>query len=292
MLMEDPHIHWGMTDEQLATEPLVYRADLFRGQVVLLSGGGGGFGRAMAYVLTRLGADVAICGRRTERLERTAAGIRTRLGREVLCLPMTIRDPEQVAASIAAVIGKFGRLDLLVNNAGGQFPQPAIDYSVKGWNAVIDTNLNGTWHMMQHAARHWREHNSPGTIVNIVAGVERGMPQIAHSCAARAGVIYLSKSVAVEWAPLGIRVNCLAAGAIASDGLDSYEPAVAEDFRVSNPMLRLGDVLDIAQGVVYLAAASGRYITGEVLHIDGGRQMWGDDWPGGIPEHFRRDRGP
>lgn len=111
---------------------------------MLVSGGGGGFGRAMAYVLTRLGADVAICGRRAERLERTAAGIRTRLGREVLCLPMTIRDPEQVATSIAAVIGKFGRLDLLINNEGGQFPQPAIDYSVKGWNAVIDTNLNGT----------------------------------------------------------------------------------------------------------------------------------------------------
>jgi NAD(P)-dependent dehydrogenase (short-subunit alcohol dehydrogenase family) len=140
---------------------------------------------------------------------------------------------------------------------------------------------------MQTAARYWRDATAPGSIVNIVAGVERGMPQIAHSCAARAGVIYLSKTVAVEWAPIHVRVNCVAAGAIASAGLDVYERAVAEDFRLSNPMLRLGDVLDIAQSVVYLAAASGKYITGEVLHVDGGRQMWGEDWPGGMPEYFR-----
>ena len=286
--MPDTAANWGMTEDQLAREPLVFRDDLLKGKVVLLSGGGGGFGRAMAYVLVRLGAELAICGRRADKLERTAGGIRERLGRDVLCCPMTIRDPLQVVRLFDKVAGRFGRLDVLVNNAGGQFPQPAIDYSVKGWNAVIDTNLNGTWHMMQRAAQHWRDSGTPGSIVNIVAGVERGMPQIAHSCAARAGVIYLSKSVAVEWAPLGIRVNCIAPGAIASDGLDAYDPEVARQFRVSNPMLRLGDVLDIAQGVVYLSATSANYVTGEVLHIDGGRQMWGEDWPAGIPEHFRR----
>lgn len=289
--MRDADERWGMTEEQLAHEPLVFREGLLDGQVVLLSGGGGGFGRAMAYVLVRLGAELVICGRRADKLERTAAGIRERLGREVLCCPMTIRDPAQVAALFDTALGRFGRLDVLVNNAGGQFPQAAIDYSVKGWNAVIDTNLNGTWYMMQQAARHWRDSDTPGSIVNIVAGVERGMPQIAHTCAARAGVIYLSKSVAVEWAPHGIRVNCLAAGAIASDGLDAYEPEVADHFRVSNPMLRLGDVFDVAQGVVYLSAASGKYVTGEVLHVDGGRQMWGEDWPAGIPDYFRRHGG-
>jgi NAD(P)-dependent dehydrogenase (short-subunit alcohol dehydrogenase family) len=282
---------WSLTDEQLAQAPLVFREGLLEGQVVLVSGGGGGFGRAMAYVFARLGARVAICGRRPERLQRTADGIRHHLGLEVFCRSMTIRDPAQVAGLFADVVGHHGRLDILVNNAGGQFPQAALDYSVKGWHAVIDTNLNGTWYMMQQAARHWRDAGAAGSIINIVAGVERGMPQIAHSCAARAGVIYLSKSVAVEWAPLAIRVNCIAAGAIASDGLDVYEPAVAESFRVSNPMLKLGDVLDIAQGAAYLAAPSARYVTGEVLHIDGGRQMWGEDWPGGIPEAFRRDAG-
>ena len=289
--MQDTTERWGMTEEQLAREPLVFRDGLLDGQVVLLSGGGGGFGRAMAYVLVRLGAELVICGRRADKLERTAAGIRERLGREVLCCPMTIRDPAQVGTLFGRTLDRFGRLDLLVNNAGGQFPQAAIDYSVKGWNAVIDTNLNGTWYMMQQAARHWRDSGAAGSIVNIVAGVERGMPQIAHSCAARAGVIHLSKSVAVEWAPHRIRVNCIAAGAIASDGLDVYEPEVAEHCRVSNPLLQLGDVLDIAQGVVYLSATSGKYVTGEVLHIDGGRQMWGEDWPGGIPEYFRRHGG-
>jgi citronellol/citronellal dehydrogenase len=280
---------WGLTDEQLALDPLVFRDDLLKDQVILLSGGGGGFGRAMAYVLVRLGAKVAICGRRAEKLEATAAGIRRLLGREILCCPMTIRDPTQVAQLMTDVVRHFGRLDVLINNAGGQYPQAAIDFSIKGWNAVIDTNLNGTWYMMQSAARHWRDAAQPGAIVNIVAGVERGMPQIAHTCAARAGVIYLSKSVAVEWAPSNIRVNCVAAGAIASGGLNVYDRAVAESFRLSNPLLRLGDVLDIAQAVVYLAAPSGKYVTGEVLHVDGGRQMWGEDWPGGMPEYFRRD---
>ncbi len=108
---------------------------------------------------------------------------------------MTIRDPQQVDALIDEIWKRYGRLDVLVNNGGGQFPQAAIDFSVKGWNAVIDTNLNGTWYMMQSAARHWRERKSAGSIVNIVAVVNRGMPQVAHTCAARAGVIYLSKSL-------------------------------------------------------------------------------------------------
>jgi NAD(P)-dependent dehydrogenase (short-subunit alcohol dehydrogenase family) len=127
----------------------------------------------------------------------------------------------------------------------------------------------------------------PGSIVNIVAVVNRGMPQVAHTAAARAGVIYLSKSVSIEWAPLNIRVNCLAPGSIATDGLNVYPREAAEAFSVSNPMKRLGDVMDIAQGVVYLASSTGKFITGEVLTVDGGRQNWGEDWPGGIPDYFR-----
>jgi NAD(P)-dependent dehydrogenase (short-subunit alcohol dehydrogenase family) len=201
---------------------------------------------------------------------------------------MTIRDPAQVEALIAATWEKFGRLDVLVNNGGGQFPQAALEYTVKGWNAVIDTNLNGTWYMMQSAAKQWRDRGSPGSIVNIVAVVSRGMPQVAHTCAARAGVIYLSKTLATEWAPLNIRVNCLAPGSIATEGLNVYPRAAAEAFKQSNPMLKLGDVFDIAHGTVYLAAPqTGSFITGELLAIDGGRQQWGEDWPGGIPEYFR-----
>ena len=110
----------------------------------------------------------------------------------------TIRDAEDVDRMHGEIWERFGRVDHLVNNAGGQFPQAAIDFSVKGWNAVIDTNLNGSWYMMQAAARRWRDHGGPGSIVNIVAVVGRGLPGVAHTCAARAGVIHLSKTVAID----------------------------------------------------------------------------------------------
>lgn len=280
--------HWGFTDEELATQPHAFRDDLLAGQVCLVSGGGSGLGRAMAYLFTRLGAEVMICGRREERLAETASGIRRLLGREIGTRAMTIRDPEQVNSLVAETVDRYGRLDLLVNNGGGQFPQAAIDFSVKGWNAVIDTNLNGTWWMMQAAARHWRDAGKPGSIVNIVANVWRGMPQVAHTAAARAGVIYLSKSVAVEWAPLGIRVNCVSPGSIATEGLNVYPPGAAEAFGNANPLRRYGDSYDIAQSVVHVGSpVTGKFMTGEVLVVDGGNQMWGDVWPGNIPDWFK-----
>ncbi len=228
-----------------------------------------------------------ICGRRAEKLEETASGIRRLLGREVGTHAMTIRDPEQVEAMMAVAFDRYGRLDAVVNNSGGQFPQAAIDFSVKGWNAVIDTNLNGTWYMMQAAARQWRDRGQSGNIVNIVATIARGMPQVAHTCAARAGVIYLSKTVATEWAPLGIRVNCVAPGSIATEGLNVYPDGVPERFALTNPMKRFGDVLDVAEAVVYVGADSGKFVTGEVLVVDGGHSSWGDtEWPGGRPAYF------
>ena len=279
--------HWGFTDDEIASLPLAYREDLLEGSVCVVSGGGSGIGRACAYVLARLGAEVVICGRRAEKLEETAAGIAKHVGKTVMTQAMTIRDPAQVEQLMDEVWRRYGRLDTLVNSAGGQFPQAAIDFSVKGWNAVVDTNLNGTWYMMQTAARRWRDHSTAGSIVNIVAVISRGNPQVAHTAAARAGVIYLSKSLSVEWAPLQIRVNCIAPGSIGTEGLNVYPREAAESFIYSNPMKRLGDVLDIAQGVVYLSAPTGKFVTGEVLTIDGGRQNWGEDWPAGIPDYFR-----
>ena len=278
---------WGLTDEELATRPTVFRPDLLAGKVYVVSGGGSGIGRGITYLLARLGGDVMICGRRADKLEETAGGIRKLLGREIATHAMTIRDPEQVEGMIAATFERFGRLDVLVNNSGGQFPQAAIDFSVKGWNAVIDTNLNGTWYMMQAAARQWRDRGQSGNIVNIVATIWRGMPQVAHTCAARAGVIYLSKTVATEWAPLGIRVNCIAPGAIATEGLNVYPDGVPERFATTNPLKRMGDVQDIAEAVVYVAADSGKFVTGEVIVVDGGHSTWGDtEWPGGRPDYF------
>ncbi|PCH71973.1 MAG: short-chain dehydrogenase [Rhodobacteraceae bacterium] len=277
---------FGFDEERLRTEPTVFAPDLFKGQVAVVSGGGGGLGRAIATLFARHGADLAICGRNPEKLEQTAEFLRG-FGGKVLTQQMTIRDPEQVRAFIDRVHSEFGRLDILVNNAGGQFPQAALDFTVKGWNAVIDTNLNGTWWMMQSTARKWVETGQSGNIINIVASIWRGMPGIAHTVAARAGVIYLSKTVAVEWAPINIRVNCVAPGCCESTGFGNYPPEGSATFLESNPMLCTGDEWDVAQGVGYMAAPSGKFITGEVLTIDGGQQMWGDPWPTGRPDYFK-----
>jgi NAD(P)-dependent dehydrogenase (short-subunit alcohol dehydrogenase family) len=287
--MADDKRVFGFSDEQLAKLELSWRPGLFDGRVVLVSGGGSGLGKAIAYQFGRLGAKLVICGRKAEALEGTAQGMR-RLGIDCLVRPMTIRDPEQVAALFEAVWSRYGRLDVLVNNAGGQFAQPAIDFSVKGWNAVIDTNLNGTWYMMQAAARRWRDAAMPGCIVNIVAVVERGLTGIAHTAAARAGVIYLSKTLAVEWAPLGIRINNVAPGTIATEGMNVYPEDARAEFDRSHPMMRFGDAQDVADACCYLAGPSGKFITGELLAVDGGFQMWGEQWTAGRPDYFKLKR--
>ena len=278
---------WGFTDEQLAEHPLVFAPDLFAGKVFVVSGGGSGIGKATAFMLARLGAKVMICSRTEEKLVAVAESIKTHLDVDIGYHAMSIRRPEQVEALMDATWARFGGLDVLVNNGGGQFAQDAIDFSVKGWNAVIDTNLNGTWYMMQSAAKRWRDEGKPGHIINVVAVIHRGMPQVAHTCAARAGVIYLSKTVSTEWAPLDIQVNCVAPGSIATTGLNVYKPEVAEMFQYANPMHEFGDSLDIAQAIAYLAAPSGKFITGEVLTVDGGAQQHGENWSAGIPDYFK-----
>jgi citronellol/citronellal dehydrogenase len=284
--MEVQKTRFGFSDEELKALPTVYRADLFSGKTVVVSGGGSGFGKAIACLLARLGANVAICGRNEEKLAATVSLLES-MGAQVFSRSLTIRDPDQVDGFIEAVWDKFGTLDVLVNNAGGQFPQMALDFKVKGWNAVIDTNLNGTWYMMQSAARQWVERKTPGSIVNIIADIWRGMPGIAHTCAARAGVAYLSKSVAVEWAPHRIRVNCVAPGVCETSGFAQYPPEGLKTYPGANPMLHVGDAHDIAEAVAYLASPGAKFITGEVLTVDGGEQLWGDPWPPGRPDYFQ-----
>jgi citronellol/citronellal dehydrogenase len=266
----------------------VFREGLFKNKVVLISGAGTGIGKAAAEQFARLGASLVICARNAERLEAAAADLR-QLGAKVLARPMTIRDPQAVSELMDEAWKEFGRLDVLVNNAGGQFATPAIDIKPKGWLAVVDTNLNGTWYMMQAAAQRWREHAQPGNIINIVAVVWRGLPQVAHTCAARAGVIYLSKTVAVEWAPHRIRVNCLAPGTIATDAFNYYSAAGQASFQQANPMKHAGEVADCTEAISYLASDASKYITGEVLNVDGGQQCWGDPWFGGRPRYFELD---
>ena len=277
---------FGFSDAELLALPTVYRSDLFAGKTVLVSGGGSGLGKAMAVLFARLGANLVVCGRDAARLEAVGALLRG-LGAPVLLQDMTIRDPDQVTALLDRTWAEFGGLDVLVNNAGGQFAQAALDFAVKGWRAVIDTNLNGTWYMMQTAARRWVAEGKGGNIVNIVADIWRGMPGFAHTCAARAGVIYLSKSVAVEWSPHKIRVNCVAPGCVETSAFSRYPPEGAATYWQSNPMKRAGDVQDVAEACVYLAGSSGKFITGEVITVDGGQQMWGDPWGTGRPDYFK-----
>ncbi len=279
---------FGPGDEALSQLPTVYRNDLFAGKVVLISGAGSGIGKAIAFLFARLGATLAICGRKLDALEDCAEKLRALSGREVFVHPMTIRDPAQVEGLLDAVFERFGGIDVLVNNAGGQFAAHAMDFTDKGWNAVIDTNLNGTWYMMQGTAKRWvKQDKRDGSIVTITAAVDRGLPGMAHTAASRAGVIALSQTLAVEWAEHGIRINCIGAGAIESNGFNNYkEENVGGLFR-TNPMLRAGDVQDIAEAVVYLTASSGKYITGETVNIDGGMVLWGDFWPAGMPDYFK-----
>ena len=278
---------WG-NDDGMFGWPTVYRDDLFAGQTALVSGAGSGLGKATAILFARLGARVVTCGRDAGKLSRLKAlfaanelSIETHVA--------NIRDPDAVSALLSGVFERHGSLDHLVNNAGGQFAQDAIDYSVKGWRAVIDTNLNGTWWMMQSAAKLWRDKASRGSIVNVVADIWRGMPGVAHTIAARAGVVFLSKSVAVEWAPLGIRINCVAPGCCETTAFGRYPEAGARTFAQSNVMLRPGDEWDVAEAITYLSAPSGKFITGEVVTVDGGQQLWGDPWAAGRPAYFELD---
>ncbi|WP_448502688.1 SDR family oxidoreductase [Sphingomonas sp.] len=281
-----PRPKFGFTDDELAVMPTVYRDDLLAGQVMLVTGGGSGIGKGIAFLAARLGADLVLCGRSEDKLVRTADAIDRATGRRPMCVAMSIREDDEVDALFDAIEDRHGKLDHLVNNAGGQFPQDAIDFSRKGWRSVIDLNLNGTWWMMQTAAQRWREAGRGGSIVNIVAHVERGMPQAAHTCAARAGVIYLSKTVSTEWAPLNIRVNCVAPGVIESEGFQVYPDEALARFHDANPMKRRGDVWDVAESVVYLTAPSGKFVTGEMIVVDGGMAQIGVVWPAGRPDYF------
>lgn len=277
---------FGFTNAELAAHPTVYRDDLLKDQTVIITGGGTGMGKAMAFLAVRLGANVVLCGRTATKLEEAQAAIEQLVGKRPTVVAMSIRDPDQVEGMLDSVLERYGRIDTLVNNAGGQFPQNAIDFTRKGWLAVMDLNLNGTWWMMQETAKRWVAAGNPGNIVNIVATTERGMPQSAHCCAARSGVLYLSKTLSTEWAPHKIRVNCVAPGIVETEGFGVYPDEALKRFHLANPMKQRGDAWDIAESVIYLAAPSGKFITGEVITVDGGQNQWGVNWPAGIPDYF------
>ncbi|MFS1525778.1 SDR family oxidoreductase [Microbulbifer sp. 2304DJ12-6] len=276
---------FGMSDTQLASAPTIYTPNLFKDKSVLISGAGSGIGKATAWLYARLGAKVILCGRNLDKLQ-TAAYAMSKAQLDIEIRQIDIRDDNLVEQLFEDVWQTFGGIDILFNNAGGQFPKPAIDISPNGWKAVIDNNLNGTWFMMQAAAKKWREQGVAGNIINMATVIDRGMLDIAHTCAARAGIIYTTKTVAVEWAPLKIRVNCVAPGVISSEGMNTYALSAVESFSDSNPMKRFGTVWEVAELVGYLGSNASNFMTGEVITLDGGGRYWGELWAHKKPEFF------
>jgi len=262
----------------------IFRDDLLKGRVAIVTGGGSGIGSATARELSRLGATVVIASRKPERIKAAAEGLTAELGTAVHGIAADIRDREAVDSLVAQTMERCGRIDLLVNNGGGQFFSPAQFITPNGFDAVVATNLTGTWNMTQAVANAWMLENGGGRVVNITMNTHRGFPGMAHSVAARAGVEGMTKTLAVEWAFAGIKVNAVQPGVIASSGLRSYPDAknMVRQAQTQIPAKRLGTVEEVAWMVAYLASPAGDYITGQVLTVDGGRAHWGDTWP--IPD--------
>jgi citronellol/citronellal dehydrogenase len=261
-----------------AERPLPFAADLLRGQTAIVTGAAGGIGREIAWLAARLGARVVLAGRTQAKLDALAAEL---AGFPVAAQAVDVRERDSVDALVAA-----NPCDLVIHAAGGQFAQPAIEFTAKGFRAVIATNLEGAFHVMQAAARAWRGAGRGGSIVNVVVS-PRGLHHVSHTVAARAGVVAFSEAVAVEWAPLGIRVNCVAPGAIETTGWAAYAPEVAARYPDSNPLRRAGTAWDIAAACIFLAGPTGGFITGETLEVNGGSHLWGETWTTAKPAWFR-----
>jgi citronellol/citronellal dehydrogenase len=257
---------------------------LFQGQVAIVTGGGSGIGLACAREMGALGASVAICGRKADKIAAAAAALHEAglPDERVLAAPCDIREPAQIEAFVRSVRDRFGKVDVLVNNAGGQFPSPAQHISPKGWEAVVRNNLNGTFYVTREVATAAMIPQKRGRIVSITAQVARGFPGMSHTGAARAGIENLTRSLAVEWAAHGIRVNAVAPGTIRSTGTVQYGDDLLEVARKATPVKRLGGVDEVARLILFLASDRNDFITGAVVPIDGGASLWGDIWQ--IPE--------
>lgn len=262
----------------------VFRDGILDGQVALVTGGGSGIGAAAARELARLGARIVIASRKTDRIQAAAAGLTEELGTEVLGMTADIRDRDAVDALVDDVLTKLGRVDILVNNGGGQFFSPAQFITPNGFDAVVSTNLTGTWNVTQAVASRWMIENGGGRIINITMNTSRGFPGMAHSVAARAGVEGMTRTLAVEWAFANVQVNSIQPGVIASSGLRNYPDAenMVRTAQKQIPAKRLGTVDEIAWAIAWLAGPAGAYVTGQTITVDGGRSLWGETWP--IPD--------
>jgi citronellol/citronellal dehydrogenase len=268
----------GMTEYR---SPLA--ADANAGRTALVTGGGTGIGRAAARELARTSARLAICGRRPEPLEAVRAEL-AEAGHEVLALPCDIREPEQVSELVDAVLARFGRIDVLVNNAGGQFVSQPESISLKGWRAVHRLNVDASWDLTRTVAERSMIPERGGLVVFIGFSPRRGMPLMAHSAAARAAMENLAGSLAIEWSRYGIRAVSIACGAIDTEGMQGYGEAIVQQAIDTVPLGRLGLPEEVGSVIAFLASPGGAYITGTTIVVDGGVDAWGLGFPPPKPE--------
>jgi citronellol/citronellal dehydrogenase len=246
----------------------IFRPALFAGQAGIVTGAGSGIGRCTAHELAALGAKVALVGRKPEKLEAVAREI-AEAGGTARILAADIREEDRVRDVVSAALADFGRLDFLVNNAGGQFAAPLEKISAKGFDAVVRTNLTGGFLMAREAYTQWMKGNG-GAIVNMLADMWHGMPNMGHSGAARAGMLNFTETAAFEWAP--VRVNAVAPGWIASSGMDQYPPEMAEHIRAlpkKVPAGRLGTESEVSAAIVFLLSPAAGFVSGSCIRIDG-----------------------
>ena len=263
----------------------VFSPGLFAGKVVVVTGGGSGIGRCTAHELAALGAHVVLIGRKINKLHDVAGEIISAGGR-VSFHPCDIRQEEAVQNTAAAIVLAHGRIDGLVNNAGGQYIAPLESISAKGWDAVISTNLTGGFLMARECYLQSMAQQG-GSIVNIVADIWGSMPSMGHSGAARAGMVSLTETAAAEWAHSGVRVNAVAPGYIASSGMDHYPPEAGDmlrEMRKTVPLGRFGTEAETSAAIVFLLSPAASFISGTTLRVDGARPQVRMGWPMRLPD--------
>lgn len=252
-----------------------FQPDLLRGKIALVTGGGTGIGLIIARALGQVGAHTVLAARDTERLAAAAAGLAVE-GLSASWKELNIRDADRVFAVVEEVVAERGAVDVLINNAGGQFPKRAEDLTPGGWRAVVDLNLNGTFYCCLAAGRRMIDSGRGGKIVNVVlSSAERPTPGVAHSGAARAGVVHLTRTLAVEWARFGVQVNAVAPLYLSESARGVYGDAVGEAIASITPMGRWATDREVALTAVALASGLTDYVTGIMLPVDGGNWLGG-----------------